>query len=256
MQGRLDLFGLNAVYSPLPNAEFQEGQDSVFYAWGINYAIGNGILEKDQNRIPTDREIERAIAFFSAKKLPFIWWTAAKVLETKGFQFGGALTGIALEISQGIPVKPETSKNLIIKMVQSEAEMAIFAKLSADICGIDPNAIEQWRVVNASALAQGKQVHFLAYWDATPIGTVTLASGDFTAGIWALATLPEYRKHGVATALVHAALSEAKKRHHNQVMAILMPKGLAWGLFTKLGFKKVCNFDFYVYGATADELEK
>ena len=53
-----------------------------------------------------------------------------------------------------------------------------------------------------------------------------------------------------------AALVEAQKRKYNQVMAILMPKGIAWGLFTKLGFKEVCHFPFYVYGVSADELEK
>jgi len=30
----------------------------------------------------------------------------------------------------------------------------------------------------------------------------------------------------------------------------------AWGLFTKLGFKEVCEFPFYMYGVSAEELEK
>jgi hypothetical protein len=35
-------------------------------------------------------------------------------------------------------------------------------------------------------------------------------------------------------------------------MAILMPKGLAWGLFKKLGFKEVSKFPCYLYGVTAE----
>jgi ribosomal protein S18 acetylase RimI-like enzyme len=83
-----------------------------------------------------------------------------------------------------------------------------------------------------------------------------LATCPASAGIWSLSTLPEFRKNGVGSALVSAALAEAKKRKYDQVMAILMPKGMAWGLFTKLGFKEVCKFPFYVYGVSAKEFEK
>jgi ribosomal protein S18 acetylase RimI-like enzyme len=96
----------------------------------------------------------------------------------------------------------------------------------------------------------------MAYLNETLVGTATLSVSPSSAGIWNLATLPEHRKHGIGAALVHAALVEAKKRQYDQVMAILMPKGLAWGLFTKLGFKPVCEFPFYVYGVSAEELEK
>lgn len=89
-----------------------------------------------------------------------------------------------------------------------------------------------------------------------PVGIATLSISPSSAGIWNLATLPEHRKHGIGGALVHAALMEAKKRQHDQVMAILMPKGLVWGLFAKLGFEAVCEFPFYVYGVSAEDLEK
>ena len=96
----------------------------------------------------------------------------------------------------------------------------------------------------------------MAYLNGVPVGTATLSVSSSSAGIWNLATLPEHRKHGIGGALVHAALVEAKKRQYDQVMAILMPKGLAWGLFTKLGFQAVCEFPFYIYGVSSKEVEK
>jgi len=48
-----------------------------------------------------------------------------------------------------------------------------------------------------------------------------------------LATAPEKRKKGVGGALVHAALRQAKKQGANQALAILMPQGMAWGIFSK-----------------------
>lgn len=256
IQGRFDFFTSGSDYSPLPEADFRETDQNFLYAWGMDYVCGNGVIEKDGERIPTEKEIDRAIEYFTSKNLPFMWWSSAKILETKGFQFGGILTGIALDISQGVPSKPTASSDLKIKIVQSDLEVKAFTELAANAFAMNPKASEQWLALNDSVMKKDGQVHFMAYLNGAPVGTVTLSVSPSSAGIWNLATLPEYRKHGIGGALVHAALVEARKRHYDQVMAILMPKGMAWGLFKKMGFNPVCNFPFYIYGVSTEELEK
>jgi GNAT superfamily N-acetyltransferase len=256
MQGRIDTFRLTSISSPLPYALFKETDQNCLYSWGMDYACANGVIEKDYGRIPTPEEIDRTIEFFSLKKLPFMWWTSAKVLETKGFQFGGNLTGIALDISQKVPLEPNTSSQLKIKVVESESELRSFSQLAGKAFAMNPKATEQYFALNNSLMKRGDQVHFLAYLNELPVGTASLTTTPFSAGIWNLATAEEHRKHGIGGALVHAALVEAKTRNHDTVMAILMPKGMAWGLFTKLGFKAICEFPFYVFGVSAEELEK
>jgi len=258
LEGRLDFFRSCSLCSPLPGAYFQDTvKDTIYYSSGINFAPCNGIMEEHENNIPSEEVIDQAIDFFNSRKLPFIWWTSAKNLENKGFQFGGILTGIALDISQGIPVVGKSpSLQLEIRIVQSEAELRTFCELTVSAFGMDRATLDQFNAVNSVAMKQGEQLHFLAYLSGTPVGTATLSTCHSSAGIWNLGTLPDYRKHGIGAALVQAALVEAQKREYNQVMAILMPKGMAWGLFTKLGFKEVCHFPFYVYGASSDELEK
>lgn len=256
MQGRFDTFRGASVHSPLPEAAFEETSQKSVYAWGIDYVCGNGVMENDGDRIPTDEEIDQTIQYFSGKKLPFMWWTSAKVLETKGFLFGGILTGIALDISEGIPLLPTSSPDLKIQIVETESELKTFNDLAADTFAMNAKATEQLLPINDSVMKKGEQVHFIAYLNEVPVGTVTLSTSASSSGIWNLAALPEHRKHGIGGALVHAALVEAKKREYTEVMAILMPKGMAWGLFTKLGFKPICEFPFYIYGASAEELEK
>jgi hypothetical protein len=73
LQGRLDTFRSGSVCSPLQHAEFQERDQNFVYAWGMDYVCGNGIIEKDLNRIPSDSEIDWTIEHFSSKKLPFMW---------------------------------------------------------------------------------------------------------------------------------------------------------------------------------------
>jgi predicted transcriptional regulator YdeE/GNAT superfamily N-acetyltransferase len=256
IQGRFDTFRSGSVYSPLSGADFKETDQNCLYAWGMDYVCGNGVMEKNGERIPTEEEIDRAIEYFSSKNLPFMWWSSAKILETKGFQFGGILTGIALDISQELPSKPSASSDLKIKIVQSGSELKTFTELAANAFAMNPKATEQWLALNDSLLKRNEQIYFMAYLNGVPVGTATLSVSPSSAGVWNLATIPEHRQHGIGGALVHAALIEAKKRQYSRVMAILMPKGLAWGLFAKLGFQAVCEFPFYIYGVSAEELEK
>lgn len=256
MQGRLETFQAGSVCSPLPKTGFKETDNNYLYAWGVDYACHNGVIEKNINRIPTVEEIDSTIEYFSSKNLPFMWWSSAKILETKGFQFGGTLTGIALDISKGIPSQPTSSSDLKIKIVQSDSELKAFTELAANAFAMSPQAADQCLDVNDSAMKKNEQIHFMAFLNEMPVGTATLSISPSSAGIWNLATLPEHRKQGIGGALVYATLVEAKKRRHDQVMAILTPKGMAWGLFTKMGFKAACEFPFYIYGISAEELEK
>ena len=86
-------------------------------------------MEKNGERILTEEKIDRAIEYFSYKNLPFMWWSSAKILETKGFQFGGILTGIALDVFQEIP---SISSDLKIKIVQSDSELESFTNLAGN----------------------------------------------------------------------------------------------------------------------------
>lgn len=255
MQGRLGFFRSCSVYSPLPGAAFDESENgSFYYSSGIDYAPCNGVIG-DSGIIPSEEEIEKALKYFNSRKVPFIWWTAAQNLENHGFQFGGILTGIAIDIAKGIPTV-KTGSQVQVKIISSEEDLRAFATLAVNAFGMNPKALGQFQAINTAAMNHQEQIHFLALLDGIPIGTATLSTCEDSAGIWNLATLPEYRKHGVGTALVSAALLEAKKLQYDYVMAILMPKGMAWGLFTKMGFKEVCQFPFYVYGVSTDELEK
>jgi ribosomal protein S18 acetylase RimI-like enzyme len=254
MQGRLEFFQSCSASSPLPGAEFQEkSPGSYYYSSGIDYAPCNGVMESS-NRVISKQEIQDAVHFFKHRKLPFIWWTGQN-LEAEGFQPGGILTGIAVDITEGIP-KTTGSQKIKIKVVETTDELNVFSNLSVSAFGMNAATMHQFQAMNMATMVQGEQLHLLAYLGDRAVGTATLSTCPSSAGIWSLTTLPDCRRQGVGSALVLAALSEAKKRLYDQVMAILMPKGMAWGLFTKLGFKEVCQFPFFVHGVSAAELEK
>jgi len=232
---------------------FRDTNDRTIYASGIHFAPCNGVIEKKETSLKKN-DITLAIDFFASKKLPFVWWTGEKLLSAFGFQFGGTMTGIVLDVAENKFSSP-TTKGLQIKIVGTQTELNAFTNIIANCFGFSPQVEQQYALVSRSAMERNEQIHFLAYLNETPVATATLSTLPKSAGIWNLATLPEYRKTGIGTALCHEAFIEAQKRKYTQLMAVLMPKG-ASGVFRNLGYKEVSSLPFYVYGMGANELEK
>lgn len=240
--GRLEFFKASAVNSPLPGASFTKVGGSYVYVSGIDYPVSNGVIASEKE--PSKEHVMMAIGYFNSLKLPFMWWTHAD-LSQYGFTFGGILNGVALDLKNDFPEAPASIAT--IKKVDA-SDSKVFSDLSAGVFGLNPNAREAFHLSMNESMLHGDMVHFIAYIDDKPVGAVTLSIGT-TGGIWNLATLPEYRNKGVGSALVFAALKEAKERNLPTAMAILMPKGMAWNLLSKLGFKSYHQFPFYLYGA-------
>jgi ribosomal protein S18 acetylase RimI-like enzyme len=253
LDGRVDFFLSGTTNNPLPGSGYETRSIGNLYSMGIQFAPCNGIFNSPLNL--TNEQIEEGLSFFKKRDLPFIWWSKDDNLAKHHFQFGGTLTGIALDISHLQPQFEPASIDLKVVQVSTLEEAALFAQTAAKTYPLTPNATKEFVTINQAAMKSGRQIHFLAYFEGKSVGTATLSSDETSSGIWNLTTIPEFRKKGVGRALVSTALVEAKERGHQGVMAILMPKGMAWNLFERLGFKEVIEFPFYVYGANASELE-
>ncbi len=248
--GRVDAYQSGADNSPVAGAFFRERPNTYLYVWGLNSANANGVMEKEGNRVPSDKEIRQTIAWFTSKKLPFVWWSSAKVLENYGFRFGGVQTGIALDIGEKLPPAPSKSEELQIKVVETESELSSFVEVSATVFAINGQlAKKQWLAMNTSLMKKGKQIHFIALLEGKVVGTASLNLASNSAGIWNVATLPGYRKQGIGSSLVYEALLEAKKQHHTSVMALLAPENMAKHLFLKMGFQPLREFPFYIFNS-------
>jgi ribosomal protein S18 acetylase RimI-like enzyme len=255
MMGLTDFFRSVSKEGSLPRSDFRDNSERSLYSAGLDHALFNGVIEKNEISLK-HHDVNEVVNFFNSKKLPFVWWTNSKFLETQGFQFGGTMKGIALDITKGKPIPSAPPLNVKVKTVNTEQELNVFSRIIADCFGLNSQIEQQYTRVNKTAMDRKEQIHFLAYLDGIPVSTATLATLPKSAGIWNCATLPAYRKRGIGTFLCSAASIEAKKMNYQQIMAILMPKGLAWGLFNNLGYKEVTTLPFYVYGASANELEK
>lgn len=246
METRFECFRKFAMTSPHPTAEMKESRFEIIGSTGMMYSGFNSVMEKDNDRSPSEKEIASAKEFFFAKKLPFGWWTASKNLEDHGFILEGVCTGVARDISE-MPQMPIMQAALKITIVNTFADLITFTAIASKNFTLNEQVEKEWLQFFAATMNPDEQIHFLALWDGVPVGTVTLTTFGPGAAIWNLTTLPKYRKRGIGTALVYAAIFEAKKKKFNQIMAIVSPEKLSLGIFKKFGFQEFGKFPYYLY---------
>lgn len=255
--GFIDFVKVYSIHSPLQHATFQQNSERAIYCVGVAFPTFSGVIETEKTPNITEEHIDNVLSLFNKSKLPFLWWTAEnKKLEKRGFQFGGVMRGISLDLKNEIPTTHAAPSDLKVKQVKTDQELKDFNILLAKGFGMDSELlVQQTHAANHSMMKEGSVVHYLGYIKDLPVGVASISFCPDSAGIWNFTTLPEYRRKGIGTALLNTSLAEAKKRGYKETMAILMPKGMAWGVFRQKGFKEVCDFPFYVYGSN-EPLEK
>jgi len=88
--------------------------------------------------------------------------------------------------------------------------------------------------------------HFAASHDGKPVGETALCCGAGVAAIYDVNVVEAFRRRGIGTALVHAALQQARRLGHGA--GVLAASGMGSSVYARLGFREVCKFSFWKYG--------
>ena len=88
--------------------------------------------------------------------------------------------------------------------------------------------------------------YFSATFDGIPVGETTLFNALDVAGIYDVDVLEKYRRRGIGTALLHAALRNARKL--GLTAAVLGATGMGSGVYERVGFREICKLSFWKYG--------
>ena len=100
------------------------------------------------------------------------------------------------------------------------------------------------------SLLGGMRPHQVWYLAATSngkaVGETALFSADGVAGIYDVEVLEDFRRRGIGTALIRAALEQAQALGCAQ--AVLGASGMGRGVYQGLGFREVCKLSFWKYG--------
>lgn len=181
--------------------------------------------------------VAEAAAFFAERDLPWRLTGRVGVADAVGLAALDAglrpnptMEGMTLSpLTAAPPVLPD---GVAVEMVADEAALEMNQAVCAAGFGMP---IEIARALLPSSMLGAPSIAvFNAYVDGTPAATSILLITDEIAGIYNVATLPEFRRRGLGAAVTAAALAEGAKR--GCTVGALQPSDAGRPVYAKLGF--------------------
>ncbi len=236
-----------------PQAEIHKESDLLWFVTGIPHPILNGVLTSHFTEETLDRRIESTLNYFKSRGLPMMWWTGpatdpsnlADLLLAHGMTDGGDQPGMAIDLGQLKQNRP-LPEGLVIERVNNVRDLREW--LAPVRIGFElPNFVAEAVFNNFSRLNPEKDSpwrHYLGKLDGRTVAAATLFLGAGVAGIYHMATLPQARRRGIASAMTLTALLEA--REMSFCIGVLQSSNAGQGVYQQLGFKTYCSLGRYI----------
>lgn len=134
------------------------------------------------------------------------------------------------------------SSDLWVSRVTTPPHLATFRSLLSQVFHLSMSEVNL--VLGEKTLNVPTVRHYIGWLDNTAVGTATLVLSGKVAGVWNVGTLPEHRKHGVATAIMRHILSEARSLGYQSSMLLASNEGLP--LYARLGYETLSTIRVFV----------
>lgn len=242
-------------YGPfLPGAVVEDTPDLFRFATSIAHPLMNGVLATQRPSAGIESLIEETIAFFRMRKSPTVWWTGPSTrpvdledrLARRGFHRLEDLPGMAADLT-ALPASPApggfemreclTAADLREWMLPFEEGFeAPRVVVTPYIAGIEKAGIGPGHALRLA----------LGTYRGMPAACTMLCISGGVAGLYCVATTPEVRGKGLASALTRYSLEIARQAGCRTAVLHATRKGE--GVYARLGFVEYCrvrNFALY-----------
>jgi GNAT superfamily N-acetyltransferase len=209
---------------------------------------GAAILEE---RLLNPDSLRGIAEYFTSKGRPYSLMTMDALLPYAG----GALRGLGYYEYDRMPamwldgMPPQVEGNLdnpalLITRVEDTRDLGTFRAILSRVFHIAPD--EAAMVLGDNALAVEGVRHYLGRLDGEAVGTLSVVTSGPVPGIWNVGTLPEHRRAGIGTALMHHALREAANEGRTSSMLLASKEGVP--LYELLGYRTLSTVRIFVPG--------
>jgi ribosomal protein S18 acetylase RimI-like enzyme len=215
------------------------------YRSDIKHPLLNGVLRL------RDWPLERAIA--EARRVltgsTWSWWVGADSDEgtAEGLLAHGGeqvldMPVMAIDVTTVDPV--ETPVALKIRPMTERDELRAYVRAYAGPLGFDGGDIEA--VVDRERnFAYPDVVRLAGFVDGRAVGTCTISLGTEVAALYCIATDPDHRRRGIATALTREALGIARTNGHPLVTLQASSEGEP--VYQAIGFETVTRYRLFAF---------
>ena len=234
---------LGAVSKQIPNGTIAtldtvQVVNSGFTSDTFNTAFGGDICE---SVVQVVQQYYRDIAS------PMAWWLGPSsltgqhhtILESCGLCLNEQAVGMTCHLHNHDYVDLDLSPGFSIKRCVSVDDYYAFgAVLSSIFDPIDESVKAFYQKIGESSRSVcPEMVYYIGYHEDIPVTTGALFLTD-VAGIYDIATRPEYRRRGFGSALFRHLVNEAKRAKYESAVLVASAEGA--GIYERTGFQKDC----------------
>ena len=222
----------------------------LWFETGVPLYVFNGVLRTQLEGDELSAAVERVLAHFQHRQLPFEWNVGPssraqgldQLLLDRGMIREEDEPGMAADLytlSEEVADVP----NLIIQEVTTDKQLQQWSRTWGS--GAPVEVGEHWYTLyKGLKLDQDSPVHFyLGLLDDEPVATVALFFAAGVAAIHHVVTTHKVRRMGIGAAVTLRAAQEA--RRHGYHIAILTASSLGINIYRRLGFREYCTFSTY-----------
>jgi GNAT superfamily N-acetyltransferase len=249
-----------AYLSTFPGAIFHDEPGIRWFETGVPLDLFNGVLQIRLDAATIPAAIERVLAHFQQRGLPFQWHLgpssqpqdAGDLLQARGIAHVEDEPGMALALdalNEGLPVSPDVT----IHPVTTDDELRQWSEVWG--CGAPEVVTRQWEAFY-SALRFGPQEQmrfYLGLVNGEPVATSALFLGAGVASVEHVVTLPQARRQGIGAAMTLHAAREARKAGYRVAMLFASPMGRP--IYQRLGFREYGTFRTFEWQPTSSHAE-
>ncbi len=196
---------------------------------------------------------ETAVFFRSNQAVEFDWWVPpgmrenewGRQLTARGFTLQDGPAGMAVGLDE-LPEENRLPAGVHIRKVETSQDMSVWTHIFCLGFGTPPTMEGTFGEFMQATLA-GMMTSYLAWVDGQPVATASLYCGAGAAGIYCVATLPDWRGRGIGGAVTLQALLDGRARGLR--IGTLQASELGLPVYLRLGFRDLFRMKSYNWKA-------
>lgn len=245
-----------------PGLVYVERPDLTMWATDARTPYANKVVRTLFAEASAEQSIDEVLAFFKAQDRPFSWDIGpstrppdlADRLRRRGFVETGRYDGLAKPLDE---VLPSPAPEVVVERVETAGQVRELVEISGHVFGYASDAIEELMAERLAYLSlperrggyllarvQGRAAGNAAWRDSADGTAVYLTGG---------ATMPQYRRWGVYSALLTRRLLDARERGA-QLATVWAREETSSPILRRRGFSKHCELNVLTLAQVATPL--
>lgn len=220
----------------------------------LPFHLANGVVSARFTRDHLEEVLDKCLQKLTAKQVPMSWLVGPSTrpedlgsrLKARGWILGDEAPGMAVEL-QNLDESLYSLPSLSIDHVQDVESLRTWLHVMTIGSDIPKEGLALLlEIVSKHGYTGDPLVHYyLGRLEDKPVATSLLFLSGGVAGIYNVATLPEFRHQGIGSALTLAPLLQARTWGYH--IGTLQSSPMGFHLYRRLGFQEYCTFQVYFW---------